>query len=972
MEAAANRAPRIVVEPGRAREGEAFSFRPSITDPDGDTLAVTVEGLPAWLNFDAATYTFSGLPGAEELGPSPVFRIVASDGRATTSVELVIDVLFDPLEQALRSGDHRYLDSAQPLINSLDRASAVALEEAAALRRSLFQLSADDGARPDGSSLLAVSWEPSHDAAVLSPRFGENAALLVSNSVCEASYEVQAQALAVLGARAGRGGSARFAAFGGNPMRNHYRDNTAVNADMEALLSNLLHWLWSKDGEVDSVSVVIAHMDQSYYFPDQGATRHWLQQRYAGRVEFNDAGVCDGEELAGCLAARPDLLIVSQLAANAAEQEAAQQAIAQWLARGGSLLYLHHDGDLKPLGENILGQLDVRYRGDNYWRRLGVNDFDVRGLQSRYDPEIQQINTLVKGLESGDLAVNLAPCSNNSCPSESGYAEHFEGAASLASEMFKSLDKRTEALFEQDGLRYHKSLLLLADFYRARARFPMDKETTPTAAFLRALFADYVQYQRRDINPAAPDMGNFSRSDFSHITPQTRRVEMLSGIPFRGAGVYALPGQTVTVRRLDNSPLAVEVFVNTLRSGATHLFDKEGYSRPKFVKGQALRIESGQSLRFTSAYGGPVQLGFDRNKERVELEFQGVGQHPFWASDRDTVAFEQGLEVAAYDWAELSTPRFEVHSKLEKMRQSVARYVDAAELGAATERYISTLPHALAGFAGQGIVELAEVEQFASERGWSLASLDVVKHMNADQASCGSGCSGNPYDAYWSFNPLGHGDLHELGHGLERGRFRFEGWEGHATTNPYSYYSKSQYYRDTGVDPNCQSLPFAELKQVLLESRSQQDPFAYMQGKKLHSWSQGVAITIQMMMSAQAEGVLVNGWHLLARLHILDREYSRADNSDEAWLAERDALGFSHYSRAQARAIGRNDWLAIALSQAMARDMRNYLAMWGLGISDAAASQIASYGYAALPLRFYDSGARDYCINFQPPAIAIH
>ncbi len=37
---------------------------------------------------------------------------------------------------------------------------------------------------------------------------------------------------------------------------------------------------------------------------------------------------------------------------------------------------------------------------------------------------------------------------------------------------------------------------------------------------------------------------------------------------------------------------------------------------------------------------------------------------------------------------------------------------------------------------------------------------------------------GNPYDAYWSFSPLGHGDLHELGHGLEKGRFRFSGWEG--------------------------------------------------------------------------------------------------------------------------------------------------------------------------------------------------
>ncbi|MCV5951156.1 hypothetical protein OFN94_40755, partial [Escherichia coli] len=78
-------------------------------------------------------------------------------------------------------------------------------------------------------------------------------------------------------------------------------------------------------------------------------------------------------------------------------------------------------------------------------------------------------------------------------------------------------------------------------------------------------------------------------------------------------------------------------------------------------------------------------------------------------------------------------------------------------------------PHVLAGFQGRGIDEVPYIIQYAQNQGWEIANIDMVKHMNADQATCGYGCSGNPYDAYWAFSPLGHGDLHELGHGLEKG-----------------------------------------------------------------------------------------------------------------------------------------------------------------------------------------------------------
>lgn len=967
-----NQPPQISGSPGPAQEGSAFAFTPEVHDPDGDEVSVSVDVLPAWLSYDSASYTLSGTPGATDLGRSETITFTASDGEDSSELEIAIQVDYEPLQQALRSGDARYVSDAKHFLDSALNAADAATADGQRLRRRLFNLDASGQARADGSSLTDIHWDPTHDAGLLAARFGVNSELLLSNSVTKAGYTVLELPLAVAGEQAGSQRQARFLALGSNPMRNGYRDAAALNGDMQQLLRNSIAWLAGRENFAQQpLRVVIAQMGQSYYFPDRVATRQWLDEHYPGQVSYNDAQGCDGAALSACLDNDAELLIVSQLAADALSLSAATQAVAAWLDAGKPVLYLHHDGNLSDLGAQLLALLEVDYVADNYWRKLQLERFDVRQRYAQLPEDVRLINALLGRFQSDNFNVDLSLCDDKSCPPESRFAEEFGDAASAAKALFERLEDSAEPLFNSAGQIYQKSLLLLADSYRQQARFPMDKNATPRLAFLKSYFADHLNYQRRPINPAQADMGNFSRSDFSHISPVSKRVTLTSRQYFRAAGVYALPGQTVTVRRLDDSSVATTVFVNTLRSGATHQFSDNGYKRPKYLKGRALRIAPGETLSFTSAYGGPLQIGFDANDQQVVLQFDNVGEQPFWASAADNERFEAALAAADYDWAELSTPGFEVHSTLEKMRSSMGEWSDAGSLAAATERYMHNFAHVLAGFQGEGIDVVDEIHDFAAGRGWQIDTIDIVKHMNADQANCGYGCSGNPYDAYWAFNPVGHGDLHELGHGLERGRFRFAGWAGHASTNPYSYYAKSQYFRDTGNDPNCQSLPFAELKQVLLDSRNSADPFAYMQSQSLNSWSQAAAITLQMMMAAEAEGVLQDGWHLLARLHLLDREFNRADNSDAAWLAARDGLGFAQFSRAQARALANNDWMLIALSQSLGRDMRSYLDMWGLATTAAARAQVASANFPAMPLRFYDTGASSYCQTMRPAAIDI-
>jgi hypothetical protein len=370
----------------------------------------------------------------------------------------------------------------------------------------------------------------------------------------------------------------------------------------------------------------------------------------------------------------------------------------------------------------------------------------------------------------------------------------------------------------------------------------------------------------------------------------------------------------------------------------------------------------------TSPYGGPVQIEFSANDQPVQLTFQQVGEHPFWDDTTDNATFTAKLAAGEYDWAEFVTPAFEIHSTLDKMRESAsdARWGGTLEgFAAATMRYIHNFPHVLAGFKGPGIDVVPEIHDFATANGFTIENLDLVKHMNADQATCGSGCSGNPYDAYWAFNPIGHGDIHELGHGLEKARFRFSGWNYHASTNPYSYYSKTQYYKTTGGEPECQSLPFKEAFVALQASVGQPDPAAYLKTNYwdavTDNWSRGVSMTIQMMMTAQHQGKLVDGWHMLARLHILEREFNRALASDATWESKKASLGFSSYSKAEADAITSNDWMVIAVAKVTGLDYRDYFRMWGIDFSVKAGTQAAGFNYTAAPREFFISSPAGYC-----------
>jgi hypothetical protein len=84
---AANRAPTISGSPATTvTTGQAYSFKPTASDPDGNAISFSIVNRPTWASFNTSTGRLSGTPAQSAAGEYIEIRISASDGMATTSL----------------------------------------------------------------------------------------------------------------------------------------------------------------------------------------------------------------------------------------------------------------------------------------------------------------------------------------------------------------------------------------------------------------------------------------------------------------------------------------------------------------------------------------------------------------------------------------------------------------------------------------------------------------------------------------------------------------------------------------------------------------------------------------------------------------------------------------------------------------------------------------------------------------------
>ena len=82
-----NSAPTIQGQPsGSVQAGQAYTFTPSASDANGDTLTFSVTNKPDWADFNSATGRLSGTPTAADVATYSNISISVSDGQASAAL----------------------------------------------------------------------------------------------------------------------------------------------------------------------------------------------------------------------------------------------------------------------------------------------------------------------------------------------------------------------------------------------------------------------------------------------------------------------------------------------------------------------------------------------------------------------------------------------------------------------------------------------------------------------------------------------------------------------------------------------------------------------------------------------------------------------------------------------------------------------------------------------------------------------
>ncbi len=83
----ANRAPSISGTPALSIfVGQAYTFTPDASDPDGNPLTFAIVNRPAWASFSTATGRLTGTPASSAVGDYVEIRISVSDGQLSASL----------------------------------------------------------------------------------------------------------------------------------------------------------------------------------------------------------------------------------------------------------------------------------------------------------------------------------------------------------------------------------------------------------------------------------------------------------------------------------------------------------------------------------------------------------------------------------------------------------------------------------------------------------------------------------------------------------------------------------------------------------------------------------------------------------------------------------------------------------------------------------------------------------------------
>ena len=982
---------------------------------------------------------------------------VAPDAAMDTPAE-------DPVERALRTGVVGDATSAG-LCSALQAGVAAARARRLALWSALYGTSPTGEVLP--TTVTDFTWAITHDSMVIDSLDEErNVPFLAANawdgsgaaprSMLGLAAEVGPWRYVALGTN-GLSDMGRAAPAAGSPES---RAEALFTRAVRWLTRNE-----SPTGA--GLRVVTAHLADSFYFRHDAGTRAFFTRNLPGAtlnaddacesaslpgcLAAADLLVIGGDDGTGDDNSRVPL----DLAAIGRALDMAE-------ARGVPVLYVPHYRDENAMTALVHRRMRLRVR-NNYFNIETVTRGAPTDVTAR-PTALDRVRAAAETVCGDTLALaDYMACQDGAALSASRLAtcaapafrtKLMDGAEALRAQL-SGLDAQATSPFAAEGYRVLRAAVLLGDVFRAGAspvRYPVNWRTSP-APFARAVFADHTLHLAHATNRAQSDLGTYACPRASVLTAPcvpydpsavatsaaTVSASFLAGDEWTSTGRYALAGRAFRLRRTDATNGRIFARVGFAREGTTRAFEVNAattrYDRPQFLVSPWVELTAGREVELSWPLGGPIYLRTLGSATLAGMpaavETAGTARHAalLEATPDATASFVREVMANPLPHVDLRLTGFEVHLRRDKFLGTVTGATDIAEraTGAYTVRYDGDVgrvvdhfqnhyvgpEYAMAGFAAPGSTLAAtlsaDVQAVCTSLGWACTDAAIhrrstIQHANYDEyANCGSGCSGNPFDASWSIIPLGWGESHELGHNLQinalnvhwmapADRNNWSRWQNRAgenSNNVFPYHTLWRFIRRTQSDATevrdghmnfksffaaaqsaraglvstvggaMRRVIFDERCNVLAEATPTETDLLpdAIWGDPAYAADNGLRMAFYVGLPIRLHGRMVrgrrlaDGWDIFPLLYAQARLLGDAARDATRWTAGRAALGFERFpyngdATYGGRNVGQipgNDFLVVALSFIAGTDFRPYFREHGVRFSDLADAQVQAH-----------------------------
>jgi len=647
--------------------------------------------------------------------------------------------------------------------------------------------------------------------------------------------------------------------------------------------------------------------------------------------------------------------------------------VSRYLQAGKGVIYLHSNWGDSAGGRQVLQAMGMELGGyaGNYW--APADGYQIGG---RTAAQQRQAADRLGAHESALAAL------------KNGSSADFSADTSLIG----ALDGIRNDLLGQEGqginlfadnyylkpyMAAHRRLVLWADLARQQVDYAQVRRSDANT-FLRTMAADTLSYAVREHESTplnfADWMPKASTSLATSDSWETIEVTIAQTDGRTAIGRGAVPGKTVQVQIEDAADAALALRVGNIRTRGNPLA-QENYTRPRFPDGHQARLSPGQTLSYSTAWGGPLFLNYSGAKAGsvVKLRVRGSVKYAHFDFTRNPGAQEideavQALQRGDFGWQTSKMVGGEVQQTIGYAQSAIGSHHPRAYVVERLKGMIFDSNHLANGY--NNMSASANVNNVCATLGWdcsgSIQRAPGVQHFVGWLAACGFLCSGNPSDGAAGLAP-GWGWWHELGHNTVMRHMTLltdngGGCPVECDNNILANASALRQYAITnGAENNSgERIDHKKLYLDIQAARAtgktgdalQADMFQRFWTKANKSDNAMRAVHFQLAFIYTRERLgqaQPQPADVIDFLGLLGRG-ERLIYNDAYWSANKNALGMKDYA---SRNISNHELLYVLSSRIIGRDMRQVFAHYGIPLSPIALSSIAAHGMAQLGPEFY-------------------